>query len=211
MLTQGQVGPVPQTASAQAGTQLPYRQGNMGDSIVSELHGRYYEAAYRRAIFSAGNQAAVATTALGTLAHTGLVLSNPVGSLVNLVLLKVSYGTSVAVPTAGYVALQTGYNSGANVTHTTPATVYSNFIGVGAAGTGLVDVSATLPANAPVHRLFLSNTGTLATTGLLVNAPQVVDVEGSIILPPGAYVATYTFATNTAAWWFTFSWEEVPI
>lgn len=209
MLVQGQSGIIASTSSIQAGTQAPLRQGNMGDAIISELHGRYYESTYRRAIFSAGNQAAVATVALGTLANTGLTLSNPVGSTVNLVLLKASYVNSVVLSAAGYLALETGYNSGTNVTHTAAATVFNNFLGVGASGTGLVDTSATHPT-AAVHRLGLAQCGTLATTGYGVTTPNVVDLEGSIILPPGAYVAYYTFATNTAAWFFTFTWEEVP-
>lgn len=210
MIVQGQVGPIATTTSIGQATPAPMRQGNMGDQIMSELHGRYYESTYRRAIFSAGNQAAVATVALGTTVNTGLTLSNPVGSTVNLVLLKCSYVNSVVVPTAGYLALETGYNASTNVTHTAAATVYNNFIGVGASGTGLVDTSATHPT-ACVHRLGLAQCGTLATTGYGVTTPNVVDLEGSIILPAGGYVAFYTFATNTAAWFFTFTWEEVPV
>lgn len=210
MLIQGQVAPIASTASIAPGTQAPLRQGNLGEVIVNELHGRYYESAYRRAIFSAANQAAVATVALGTTTYTGLSLSNPVGSTVNLVLLKASWANSVAVPTAGFVALETGYNAGSNVTHTTPATVYNHYIGVGSAGVGLADVSSTLPT-APVARMFLAQTGTVATTAYGCGPASFVDLEGSIILPPGAYVAFYTFATNTAAWWFSFTWEEVPV
>lgn len=204
-----QTGPQATTSSLSAAQIVTARGGNMGDLITSELHGRYYEATYRGTVFSAGNQAAAATVALGTLANTGLVLSNPVGSGKNIVLLKLSYVNSVAVPTAGYLALETGFNSGTNVTHTTPATVFSNLIGTGASGVGLVDVSATMPT-APVHRLGLAQCGTVAVTAYGVTTPNVVDLEGSIILPPGGYAAFYTFATNTAAWFFTFSWEEVP-
>lgn len=210
MLVQNQVGPLSSTSSIASGTQSVQRAGNMGDTIVSELHGRYYEAAYRRALFSTANSAAVATVALGTTAYTGLSLANPIGSTVNLVLLKASYALSVAAPSAGYLGLETGYNSGTNVTHTAATVVANNFIGVGASGTGLADSSSTLPT-APTNRIMLCNTSTIATTAYNGSAPQVIDLEGSIILPPGAYVAFYTFATNTAAWWFSFFWEEVPV
>lgn len=207
MIVQGQVGPIATTSLADGG-QAPLRQGKLGDAIISELHGRYYEQTYRGNIYSAGNQAAAATVALGTLVNTGLILSNPLGSGKNIVLLKLSYVNSVVVPTAGFLALETGFNSGTNVIHTTPATVFSNLIGTGPSGVGLVDVAATLPT-APTHRLGLAQCGTLATTGYGVTTPNVVDVEGSIILPPGGYAAYYTLATNTAAWLFTFTWEEV--
>ena len=209
MIIQGQVGPITSTTSIAAGTQATARMGQLGELIVSELNGRYYEQAYRRQIFSAGNQAAVATVALGTTTYTGLALSNPIGSPVNLVLLKGSYAASVAIPTAGMLGIETGYNSGTNVTHTAAATVFNSFIGVGSAGTGLVDTSATLPT-APVHRMSVANLGTVALTSVNVTAPQIIDFEGSIVLPPGAFVAWYTSATNTAAWFFTWMWEEVP-
>ena len=55
MLTQNQVGPVATTASIAPGTLTPGRAGNLGDLIVSELHGRYYEQTYRRNVFVAAN------------------------------------------------------------------------------------------------------------------------------------------------------------
>ena len=210
MLIQGQSGPVATTASLSAGIQAPLRQGNMGDTIVSELHGRYYEAAYRRSLFTASNAAAVATVAVGTTTYTGLVICNPVGSPINMVLNKVSWAASVAVPTAGFLCLETGYNSSTNVTVTTAVTPRNCFVGVGAAGTGLADVSATLPT-APVAVHFLSTNGSVATTSTGIQNGGVIDLEGSIVLPPGAYAAFATFATNTAAWWFSFGWEEIPV
>lgn len=210
MIIQGQVGPQTSSSSLSTATNPNLRLGNMGDLITSELHGRYYEAAYRRSIFTAANQAAVATVALGTTAYTGLSLSNPAASGVNLVMLKGSYALSVAVTTAGYLGIETGYNAATAVTHTTPGTVTSALIGVGSAGQGLVDTAATLPT-APTARLFLTNTGTVATTGFNIGAPNVFDFEGSIIIPPGGYIAYYTFATNTASWFFSLLWEEVPL
>lgn len=210
MIANLSVGPQATTSSLPVGAQPIQRAGNMGDTIVSHLHGNYYEGVYRRTIFTSSNAAAVATVAQGTLANTGLTLSNPIGSTVNLVVLKCSYVNSVAVPTAGYLALQTGFNSSTNVTHTAAATVKNAFIGVGASGTGLVDTSSTHPT-ASTHFLGLAQAGTVATTGYGVTTPNVVDLEGSIILPPGAYVSFYTFATNTAAWFFSFTWEEVPV
>jgi hypothetical protein len=209
MLIQGQAGPVTTTASLSSGIQVPLRQGNMGDAIMSELHGRYYEAAYRRTLFTASNAAAVATVAIGTTTHTGLVVANPIGSLVNLVLNKVSWAASVAVPTAGFLCLETGYNSGTNVTLTTPVTPRSCFVGVGASGYGVAAVSSTLPT-APVAVHFLNTNGSVATTSTGIQNGGLIDLEGSIILPPGAYAAFATFATNTAAWWFSIGWEECP-
>lgn len=210
MLIQGQVGALATSTSIGAGTQIAIRQGNMGEQIVSELHGRYYETNYRRQLFSAANTAAVATTALAATTYTGLCLSNPIGSTVNLVVLKATWANSAALSAAAVLVLQTGYNAGTNVTHTTPVTPISNFIGVGATGVGLTDSSSTLPT-APSSRILLASVGTLATTGYSQVGQQFMDLEGSIILPPGAYISFATSAANTAAWWFSFSWEEVPV
>jgi hypothetical protein len=209
MISQGQVGPITATSSLAAGTQAAVRLGNMGEQIVSELHGRYYEATYRRSLFAAANTAAVASVAIAATTYTGLVLANPIGSTVNLVVLKANWAASAAISVADVLVLETGYNASTNVTHTTPITPANTFIGVGASGVGLVDSVATLPT-APVSRVILCSGGTLATTGYAQGPTGALDLEGSIILPPGAYIAFATSSANTAAWWFSLSWEEVP-
>ena len=74
MIIQGQVGPLATSASLAAGTQPNLRQGNMGDMIVSELHGRYYENAYRRNQFWAANPTGDTTTATtSTITLFGLI------------------------------------------------------------------------------------------------------------------------------------------
>jgi hypothetical protein len=37
------------------------------------------------------------------------------------------------------------------------------------------------------------------------------DFDGDIIIQPGQFLATYSSAANTAAYLFSFTWEEVPI
>ena len=50
MLIQNQVGPVATTTSISAGLQAPARAGQLGDTVVSELHGRYYETKDRKSV-----------------------------------------------------------------------------------------------------------------------------------------------------------------
>ena len=52
MLIQGQVGQ-PSVRSISPGANPVIRQGQQSDIIVSELHGRYYEQAYNRNIYTA--------------------------------------------------------------------------------------------------------------------------------------------------------------
>ena len=52
MLIQGQVGAPSNQASIAPGVTPPIRMGQLGDVVISELHGRYYESNYRQAVFS---------------------------------------------------------------------------------------------------------------------------------------------------------------
>jgi hypothetical protein len=211
MLTQAQVGPIATVASIAPGTQVPTRAGKLGDAIASKLQGDYYEMCYNRASFGAANQSARVTSVGLTAVYTGLCLSNPVGSTVNLVLKFIGWAFPVAPAADLVVGLWTGYNSGTNVTHTTPITPRSNFFGVGASPVGLVDESATCPT-APVLTLVFGKIDTGAITVATQSAPGFVDLKGSIILPPGAYAGIYTSSVANAAGFFgSISWDEVPI
>src|SRR5437868_6824766 len=127
MIFQGQVGTLATTASLAAGRQPTARLGNMGDLIVSELHGRSYEAAYRKAMFNVANQAVTVTTAGLATTYTGLCVSNPINSTVNLALGKVGWSLLVVQAAVASISLACGFNSGTNVTHTTPVTPRSSF------------------------------------------------------------------------------------
>jgi len=213
MIIQGQVGPLASSASLASGTQPNLRQGNMGDLIVSELHGRYYETTYRRNQYWASNPTGVttsATTSGTSTAIVGINISNPINSPVNLVLNKVGYAFTVAFAAAADIALGVGYNSGTNVTHTTPLTVRNGYVGVGAAGYGLVDSSVTFPT-APnfIHAIGAGLTGAITTTPYIQG---YLDLEGSIILPPGAYAGIFTSTAGGASGFFgSIGWEEVPL
>lgn len=205
-LEQMVVGPQQNPISAQP---VIARAGCQGDTIVSELHGRYYEQTFRGNMFSASVQA-VATTTVGlATTYTGLVISNPVTSSINMILNKVSLMQSVIQSTqVEAFAIAVGFNATTNVTHTTPLTTRSNKIGSGLVSVGLADISATLPT-APFYHTFVSNTATATqnSAGALVD-----DLEGSIILPPGGYALWVTPAqASVAGMWFSFNWEETSV
>ncbi len=205
-LIQGQVGPQFVTD----GTEPTIRMGKTAEQIIQQLHGRYYEAVYRRTMFNGAITGQVTTVGLATT-YTGLCLSNPVGSPVNLVLDKVGFAFIVAFAAGSAVGLMTGYSAGTNVTHTTPVTPRSQFYTGGGGGYGLLDSAATLPVAPTVNTILASGlTGAITTTPFVPNG--LVDLEGSIILPPGAYCAIYTStASGAAAGAFSFTWEEVPV
>lgn len=213
MIIQGQVGPLATSTSLSAGTQPVTRLGNMGDMVISELHGRYYEAAYRRTMYyaTALAQTTTAFTSGTTTAVVGLTIANPISSPVNLVLNKIGLSYTVVFSAVASIGLAVGYNSAVNVTHTTPVTVRSGYVGVGSAGYGLVDSSATVPTAPNTTHIFGAGL-TGATTTVPYIGPQLIDLEGSVILPPGAYATIVTStASGTSGAFYSCSWEEVPL
>ena len=217
MLVQNQVGPIASTTSISAGLQSPGRAGQLGDAIVSELHGRYYETTYRRANFTGATQAVLATATIAGLSTsvTGVpVLYNPIGNTNNLVLNKVSLSILLAPAAPCAIGIATGYNAGTAVSGTlTSVTPKNRFLGLGAAPTGQMYFSAaiTLPT-APTLDVIL----TTADTGAITTAPAgvsgIYDLEGGLILTPGSYAVLYTSSVLVAsALLAAFQWEEVPL
>lgn len=204
MQAETRTGPV----VTQDGAIGPARGGKTGEVIVGDAHGRYFEAAARGAIFSVASQA-VATTTVGlATTYTGLCVSNPVASTVNLVLLKATMMQSLLQATQPEAfAIAFGFSPATNVTHTAALTPQPSRIGSGATPSAKADTSATLPV-APVYGAFVQNTPSATTNG----TGGLIDFEGSVILIPGAYALWVTPAqASVAGMWFSFQWEEVAI
>ena len=181
-----------------------------GAPIYGKIHGDYYEAAVRKTVFSGSNIAAVTNSAGFATTYTGFCLSNPIGSTVNLVVNKVKYAPLVAQAAAIQLGLMTGYSAATNVVHTTPLVPLSNFVGQ-PAGVGLIDAAATLPI-APTRVILLDSLLTGAITTATTGGANVIDQQGSIIIPPGGFIAMYTSAASTAtSLAFGMTWEEVSI
>jgi hypothetical protein len=198
-----QVDVGPQTV--QDGTKPTLRGGRSGEAIVQELHGRYFEQAVRKAIYSASNQAAQAVSAALATTYTGIVLSNPFGNAFNLALLKVAYALSAAPAAIASLHLIGGFSPSTNVVHTTPiTTLTNNFLG-GPNPTAKVDSAATIPT--PTYLWSLCNGFTAAA--LPSQAMPAWDFEGSILVPPGGFVAIGALTAVTG--FGSIMWEEVPI
>lgn len=205
MLANGLVG-VQQVGD---GTNPIMRLGRQGEQIVQGLHGDYYESVLRGRVYSGGNPAGVTTTVGAALTHTGLCLTNPSGSGVNLVLNYVGIGELVAPAAAAIIAIATGFNSATAVTQTTPITPQNNLVG-GVQGSGLLASAVTLPT-APTVRQVLGAMGTAAATAFGLTLQQN-ELKGIIVIPPGGYACTFTStASGASGMAFSFTWEEVPV
>lgn len=189
--------------TAQAdGTYPLIRSGRQADISVSELHGRYYEQSFRGNMFRIANQAAVTTTAGLATTWTGLAISNPAGSGVNAVVNLFSVA-QFAVGAAAAVGIMTGSGAAAGTL------VPKNAIIGGP--TGKVNASAGATIATPVLDIVIGQAGSVATTGYGLTPGLVVDLGGSMIIPPGFFAASFTSIVTTTALLFGFQWEEVPI
>lgn len=212
MLIQGQVGPAASSTSLSAGVQATVRMDNLGGLAVSQLLPRYYETTYRRSMYTVANQAPVTLAAVLSGAYTGLCIANPTTSSVNVVINKVAYAITVPAATAAStLSLMTGI--GATIT-TNLITPRNRFVG-GVGSQCLASNSLTLPGTAVVETILDGATTTAFTSiGPKVTA-GVVDLEGSLILPPGAFCAFYATTaftvSTTTGFSGSFQWVEVPL
>lgn len=185
------------------------RVGPTGELIVQASQSDNYETTVRGQVFSGSSSAGATTSAGFATAHTGLCLSNPIASGKNLVLMRMRYGALVAQATALMFGLQTGLNGVSNVVHTTPMVPLSNFVG-NPAGVALLDAAATLPV-APTRIVLMDTILTGPITAALLAGTQY-DFGGSIVIPPGGFIATYTNTASAAASLvFGFTWAEISI
>jgi len=185
------------------------RVGANGELSVGALHGDYYESTARNKVFAGSTITAVTTSNGFATTCTGCILSNPIGSTVNLAVRKFRYGAIVAQTAALSFGLQTGYSASVNVVHTTPLVVLSNFVGQ-PSGVGLLDSAATLPVT-PTRVILLDTLLTGAITTQVLGGNNY-DFQDGIIIPPGGFIATYTSAASVAtSLAFGFTWEEVSV
>ena len=188
----------------QDGVKAQARGGKQGDTVVSELHGRYYEQTYRGNMFSISTQGTnVTTTAALATTFTGLAISNPAGSGVHLVLNQFT-AAQFAVGVAGTIGIMGGIG-----VLTASLTPQSRVIGGGQVSKALASASATI--STPLLIATYGSVGSGATTVPLAFQGICKDFEGSLIVPPGSFIASYTSTAQTSAWQFSFCWEEVPI
>ena len=191
------------------------RSGQLGDVIVSELHGRYYETTYRGNSFLLSVSTAAAVTAYsgGAAGTPMLTVFNPSGSGKNAVITKASVASVVAASAAGTVTFGIYFGTTAAITQATTVTPWSmgTQLQSGSVMTGFRNVALTSGSAASNVIPLASYYWATAAGAALVNN-GVVDLEGSVIIPPGSYAALGGSAALTSATWIgSLQWEEVPV
>jgi len=212
MLIQGQVG-APQAQSIPAGTTPPIRQGQLGDVIVSEVHGRYYETNYRGALFSTFINALTISSTHATPIASGtgtpiIGIFNPAGSGKNVSIVRVQQATTSGTP--GGPLLWNTIPNPQNITATFTA-AYSNFnLAQQGSVTRIFNNTALTASTAGVAFRTAGGPAAVAATGVIMTYSE--EYAGDLLVIPGSMIALAATAAGTSHVISCFvEWEEIPV
>jgi hypothetical protein len=230
-LAQGTVGP--SYANDGSVPAAGVRIGRTGETMVSEIHGRFYEQVYRGNVFSIGTTlSALSANTITLVAATTPILGvwNPPASTVNLVMLQAALGVVTnagAAATTGHGALvwassvgNTAITTGQSpFNHKTLATTGSQAkayqLGGAVALTGLTNNLVIFEgADLPIIAGTATGTITASTTdpSQFKGFTAVHNFDGALIVPPGGVLALLnTTSTTTTSAVGRLLWEEVPL
>lgn len=186
-----------------AGSPIQIKGDTYNQLLTLASGGRLQRAAEEGRLFSACNSTKVATTAGVAGTFTGLCISNLTGSGKNAIVHEFAWGLMIAADVAGNIGLMTG----SIAAPAAGVTVHNCLDGEGASTAVYADDGATIVT--PLQIRTYGEYGTAATSAIADFGPHIVDLHGSIILPPGRTLATFTTLATTACFQFHFVWEEV--
>jgi len=172
--------------------------------VTAPIGGKYADAVLAGRVFVAANQAAVAVTAAFAKSYTGLVVANPAASGKNLIMLEFGYAADAAVPAATGIGLMTGMDAGDAAA---AIAARNRLMGSSNTSVALPDDGCTLIGTPVLEQVFAAAWAEATTAGTLM-PPNIVELDGSLIVTPGYYVAAYSTAGLTAAMLFHFMWER---
>jgi len=167
------------------GTLVTAKSDILGNTLVtmSSIGGKLSQAVLAGNVYTASTTTATTWSVALTTTYTGLVVSNPVTSGKNLIILKASFALSVAPVAIASIGLFTGYSTAGIATHGTPVSPTNCLVG-GALGVATADVAATL-VGTPVWAMQMM--GGFTAGALPSTTPSVIDVDGAIVVKPGGY------------------------
>ena len=188
------------------------RSDHTGAAVVTDAHGRYYEAVRAGNVYQLAVANGAVTAFTGGAGGTPLVsVYNPTGSGKNLIILGVSVAPRTAASAAGSVGFSLwGGPSAANTGTLTSPTNLLTLQTSGSVAKGSSNAATT--STTAVNLLMPCIQYYWATAAASMFGNIVCDVAGAIVCAPGNLVAfggsaALTSATYDAAMW----WEEVVI
>jgi len=163
-----------------------------------------YDAALQGRLFSVANQTNVTTTAALATTWTGLGVGNPATSGKDYVFHEFGWAQEVVMNTEGSFGLMVATVGDMATTITARSAKW------GAGSTNaLCDNGATIGTPILIRHFGSSMEGAISTVPSL--GGNIYKIDGSIIIPPGYALLTYTFAIQTSSVLFHFVWEEIDV
>ena len=197
----------PATMSLPDGSTPVFNNGRQSESLIADIHGRNYCAAYRGNLFNAV-LATIATIPVvaGTVASK-FSLYNPVGSGIIAELIDFDWAAVNATTVVNAWGLY--YSAGLNAVPTslTPGTPIPGRIGDTNAGKVIFYTAAT-HSDTPVRVAILMNMGAVTDVGF---TSQHYEFNGKILMPPGSMVSVCTSTGAAANSAVAMSWAEWPV
>lgn len=181
-------------------------QGRQDGSVWrTNKHPRHMQSVFDGVMYTGANALATPVTTQAGLSATtpALTLYNPIGSLFNLVLVRLNISITAAPAAAVAFALANNASNAAAPSTTTTATITSNMVGLPAAPVGQCYRIATLAAAPTAFHYLGGTTGAAAIGGFKLDD----DFDGLFVIPPG--VAVSIQATSAAAILASLSWKEI--
>jgi hypothetical protein len=229
MLAQGTVGPI--LAADGVTPNSGIRIGKMGDTIITPLHGRFYEQVSRGNIFSIGcNVTALSANTITLTATSTPIMGiwNPPTSGVNVVMLQLALSLAANTLTApippGPFVLASSLGNNAITLGSAPfnrktlantGSAAKAFPG-GVALTGLTNNVVIFESLELPNLSGLTDAGTVGASTTTSNATAgafgLVNFDGGLFIPPGGVLSLLNVTSTT-----TYSvagrlmWEEVPV
>lgn len=189
------------------GTFTPRTASQTGAQRVAFGDAPYFDLAHRGQIYWAANQAATAWSVALATTYTGIVVSNPTRSMVDLVILRAGFALSVAPAAIAHMGFFGGFATAGITVHTTPLDVYNAkiFGSSGSGNAGKADAAATL-VGTPLWMLPFM--GGFTAGALPSTTPAMLDLAGMFIVPPGGYfgIGALTAVTGFGG----LVWAEIP-
>jgi hypothetical protein len=190
------------------GLPAPLRGGRLGDVIGSYLNGRFVEAAARGTVYHSYVASLAQLSAYPTT--SGPLLWNPPGSPVNVSLLSVGF-QCISPGTSTAIAFGLAFGQQATVPTGTTAitTQYNGSLYPGPRGSAICYNSAGLSTAPSVFLPFAFNH--TAASDTLTFGTGLVELSGSFIIGPGAYVQIANVGNPNGNTLWNFIYSEVPI
>ena len=194
--------------------------GRPAEVVSAALHTQFYTAALNAKVFQATTLVAGVTIPVQAASFTGVfTIWNPLGSGVNVELIRFTHAFTTATEVVGPVALYIQTSVGLSNALPTSLTALSTRPALW--GGASVNPIASAAASVYSAATFTNTVGTNMFQGPILfgpgatsstnNAGQNYDFNGSTLLGPGALGSVAAFAAQTQTSSMTFVWAEWPI